>query len=73
MAMAGRLSRLIDVVHQMPNMRVCVLVLPTGRPQPDKESMLACLDIVRYALGCSIFLGMPMEKAVFAKQLPKFL
>ncbi|CAN0530643.1 unnamed protein product, partial [Scytosiphon promiscuus] len=40
--------------------------------QPDVESVLACLDIVRYALGCSIFLGMPMEKAVFAKQLPKF-
>lgn len=35
-------------------------------------SVRACLDIVRYALGCSIFLGMPMEKAVFAKQLPKF-
>ncbi|CAN0280687.1 unnamed protein product, partial [Ectocarpus sp. 12 AP-2014] len=43
-----------------------------GPEQPDVESVLACIDIVRYALGCSIFLGMTMEKAAFAKQLPKF-
>lgn len=45
---------------------------PPYRPLPDVDSVLASLDIVRYALGCSIFLEMPMEKAVFAKQLPKF-
>ena len=46
--------------------RVC------NRTQPDVDSVLASLDIVRYSLGCSIFLGMTMEKAAFAQQLPKF-
>ncbi|CAM9611472.1 unnamed protein product, partial [Hapterophycus canaliculatus] len=55
------------LIHQLVDS-----VLDRPGQQPDVESVLACIDIVRYALGCSIFLGMPMEKAVFAKQLPKF-
>jgi len=38
----------------------------------DPEATIVCLDIIRYAISASIFLGLRIQRSAFATQLAKF-